>query len=87
MFFSVWIVLIAVSLWVSLIAFIWALQSGQFADQNRARYLPLMDEAEKPAIDDPAKLTVEVYVLLGLATAGLLGIFTSIFFSLYRLKG
>jgi len=86
-FFSVWIVLIAVSLWVSLIAFIWALQSGQFADQNRARYLPLMDEAEKPAIADPAKLTVEVYVLLGLATVGLLGIFTSIFVSLYRLKG
>ena len=87
MFFSVWIVLIAVSLWVSLIAFVWALQSGQFADQNRARYLPLVDEAEKPVVEDPAKLTVEVYVLLGLATVGLLGIFTSIFVSLYRLKG
>jgi cbb3-type cytochrome oxidase maturation protein len=41
MYFSVWMILLAVSLWVSLAAFWWGLQSGQFSDQDRARYLPL----------------------------------------------
>jgi len=40
-YYAGWLFLVAVSLSVSLVAFIWALRAGQFSDQERARYLPL----------------------------------------------
>jgi len=40
-YYSGWLFLVVISLIVSLAAFIWALRSGQFSDQERARYLPL----------------------------------------------
>ena len=64
MYFSAWVILIAFSLWVSLLAFLWGLQSGQFSDQDRARYLPLRDLLPQPMVKDPARLTMEVYVLM-----------------------
>ncbi len=64
MYFSAWMILIAFSLWVSLAAFLWGLQSGQFSDQDRARYLPLRDVLPQPLVKDPARLTLEVYVLM-----------------------
>ena len=39
-----WLYLVVVSLLVSLAAFIWGLRSGQFSDQDRARYLPLGED-------------------------------------------
>ena len=66
MYFSAWMILIAFSLWVSLVAFLWGLQSGQFSDQDRARYLPLRDVRPQPLVKDPARLTLEVYVLMGI---------------------
>ena len=38
-----WVVLIAATLLFSLLTFFWALRSGQFSDQERARFLPLRD--------------------------------------------
>lgn len=64
MYFSAWVILIAFSLWASLVAFLWGLRSGQFSDQDRARYLPLRDILPQPIIKDPARLTMEVYVLI-----------------------
>ena len=71
MYFPYFITYITVGFAVSLVAFIWALNNGQFKDQQRARYLPLRDEKE------PAKVKVskfhrfEAYALLFLALAGL----------------
>lgn len=45
MIFSGWIALVVISLWLSLIAFVWALGSGQFSDQDRARYLALAGDS------------------------------------------
>lgn len=87
MFFPLWIILVVLSLCVSLIAFIWALQTGQFSDQSRARYLPLLDESAPPPVKDPSKLTVEVYVLVVITVLALAGMFLSIFLSLYLQKG
>ncbi len=64
MYFSAWVILIAFSLWASLVAFLWGLRSGQFSDQDRARYLPLRDILPQPMIKNPARLTLEVYVLM-----------------------
>ncbi len=38
--------LMLVGLLVSVLLFLWALQSGQFSDQSRARYLPLVGELQ-----------------------------------------
>jgi cbb3-type cytochrome oxidase maturation protein len=40
-YYAGWLFLVVISLSVSLAAFIWGLRSGQFSDQDRARYLPL----------------------------------------------
>jgi cbb3-type cytochrome oxidase maturation protein len=45
MYFFGWITLVVITLAVSLFAFVWALESGQFSDQERARFLPLVDLA------------------------------------------
>ena len=82
-----WITLVAVSLWVSLVAFIWALRSGQFSDQGRARYLPLRSGLSPAPAKNPSKLTVEVYALLFIGGIGLLGLLAPVLLSLYRLKG
>ena len=39
-----WLYLVVMSLLISLVAFIWGLRSGQFSDQDRARYLPLGED-------------------------------------------
>ena len=82
MYLPLWIILVAFSLWFTLMAFFWGLQSGQFSDQERARFLPLRDAGLPPAIKDPAGLPVEVYVMMGLGLMVLLGLGASLFFSL-----
>jgi len=87
MYFFGWITLVVISLWVSLVAFIWALRSGQFSDQGRARYLPLRNEFPPAPAKNPSKLTAEVYALLFIGGMGLLGLLAPVLLSLYRLKG
>jgi cbb3-type cytochrome oxidase maturation protein len=64
-----WVLLIVASVWVSLAGFLWAFKSGQFSDQDRARYLPLRGEVLPSPVKDPAKISREVYVLIVLAGA------------------
>lgn len=85
--YTCWISLVTISLWVSLVAFLWALRNGQFSDQGRARYLPLTDEFPQQPVAQPSKLTVEAYALLFVVLLGALGIIGSLVLSLWRLKG
>ena len=87
MYFSGWMVLVAFSLWISLLAFLWGIQSGQFSDQERARYLPLRDTLPPPLVKNPAKRPMEVYALLSIGMIVLLGLAGSIFLSVCRLRG
>lgn len=82
MYLPLWIILVVFSLWFTLMAFFWGLQSGQFSDQERARFLPLGDARLPPAVKDPAKLPVEVYVMMAIGLMVLLGLAASLFFSL-----
>ncbi len=41
MYYAGWLFLVVISLAVSIVAFLWGLRSGQFSDQDRARFLPL----------------------------------------------
>lgn len=84
MYFPVWMILVAVSLGLSLAAFFWALQSGQFADQERARFLPLADRLPRPPVPNPSKWPVEVYVLMGIGLMVLAGLALSLFLNFHR---
>ena len=85
--YTCWIILVTISLWVSLVAFVWGLRNGQFSDQGRARYLPLSDELPQQPVAQPSKLTVEAYALLLVVILGALGMVGSLVLSLWRFKG
>jgi len=40
-YYAGWLFLVVISLIVSVAAFMWGLRTGQFSDQERARFLPL----------------------------------------------
>jgi cbb3-type cytochrome oxidase maturation protein len=86
MYFPYFMAYMAVGLVVSLMVFLWALRSGQFRDQQRARYLPI-DEEMAPG---PAKVSrmkrMEAYALMALALSGLLASAAVLLFSLLRVR-
>ena len=53
MYYPYFIAYMAAGFIISLLVFFWALNSGQFKDQQRARFLPLYDDPQDP----PAKIT------------------------------
>ncbi len=72
MYTPAWILLIIVSLGAGLAAFVWGVSSGQFADQDRARYLPFA--AENPGRNPVPKLSggrVQKYFYLTLLAVAL----------------
>ncbi len=71
MYFPYFITYMTVGFAVSLVAFIWALNNGQFKDQQRARYLPLRDEKKTATVKVSKLNRFETYGLLFLALAGL----------------
>jgi len=87
MFFLSWILLIAAGLLASMGVFFWALRSGQFSDQERARYLPLSDGLPLSRVENPARLSREVYALLLVIGIGLLAMIGTITLTLIRVKG
>lgn len=84
MYFPYFAAYIIVGLAISLMLFCWAVMTGQFHDQQRARYLPLRDDGPQAM---PARLTflrqVEIYALFFLAGAGLLASAALVIYALY----
>ena len=79
-----WLALVIASLWISLIGFVWGLNSGQFSEQARVRYFPLRDQNAPAPACNPAKLTVEVYVLLSIFICGLLVLLAPVLLTLWH---
>ncbi len=71
MYFPFFITYMIAGFTVSLIAFVWAIKNGQFKDQKRARYLPLMDEKGAEAAGVSKIHRLEVYALVFLVLTGL----------------
>jgi cbb3-type cytochrome oxidase maturation protein len=61
-----WLGLVTISLGLSLVAFVWAVRTGQFGEQQRLRYLPLRDEAATLPLTASGKRPLEVWVLTGI---------------------
>ncbi len=56
MYYGLWLELVVLSLIASLAAFLWGLRSGQFLDQERARFLALeSDLLSRPALEAPRR--------------------------------
>ncbi|MBI4496248.1 MAG: cbb3-type cytochrome oxidase assembly protein [Deltaproteobacteria bacterium] len=82
-----WILLVMASLWIALAAFVWGVRSGQFSDQERARYLPLRDGLPPAPAADPKKRPAELYVLLAIGGLGLLGLLSPLILTLLHGRG
>ena len=70
-YYLLWAMLIVASLWVSLGGFLWAHRHGQFKDQERARFIPLRDEVEPPALTKGKGASHEVFVTIGILAIGI----------------
>lgn len=81
-----WIGLVVASLWVSLIAFIWAAKSGQFSDQSRARYLALGEDISPTAPGSAARRRPESYALIAVTLLGTAAMIIVIALSLLAMK-
>ncbi|MCU0587194.1 MAG: cbb3-type cytochrome oxidase assembly protein [Syntrophobacteraceae bacterium] len=85
MYFPYFIAYMTAGFVVSLVVFIWALRSGQFRDQQRARYLPLEEDAHSGGPGRVSRMNrLEAYALAGLACSGLLASGAVLIFSLLR---
>lgn len=69
---------------ISLAVFFWALKNGQFKDQQRARFLPLEEEAKSMDTQVSTHSRYETYVLMFLAVAGLSASAAVLIFSLLK---
>jgi nitrogen fixation-related uncharacterized protein len=61
-----------IGLVLSILVFIWALRSGQFRDQKRARFLPLEPEPEVRRTRSTKRSRLEMAVLFALVCSGLI---------------
>ena len=48
MYYPYFIAYITIGLTISLVVFYWAFKTGQFTDQQRARFLPLRGDTDQP---------------------------------------
>jgi len=80
MYYPYFVAYMLVGFGISLVVFFWALRSGQFKDQERARFLPL-EQGEAPR---PSKISrtgryeaygLAVLVMLGLMATGAVLVF------------
>lgn len=82
MYYYGWTILVSISLWVSLLAFVWAVRSGQFSDQGRARFLPLAEGYSAAPSPHGRKHALEGYALLVIAALGTVAFLSAIYLSL-----
>jgi len=81
-----WLFLVAISLAASIVALIWALQAGQFSDQERARFLPLGKDLLTEPIKTASRAKSRVHMLsMCIITAmALIAFAAALTLSLYR---
>lgn len=86
MYYPYFIAYIAIGLIISLVVFYWAFKTGQFGDQQRARFLPLQDDEDQPTKKATRINRIEIYGLFLLAIAGLSATVAVLAYALYFSK-
>lgn len=82
MYFPYFIAYIVIGLGITLLVFWWAVKSGQFQDQQRARFLPLRDQDNSP-VKVSRFSRWEMYGLFFLTCAGLAATAALLLFAAY----
>ena len=86
MYYPYFIAYIGIGLVISLVVFFWAFKTGQFTDQQRARFLPLRDNDDGPPVETTRIHRIEIYGLFILAVAGLSATAAVLAYALYFSK-
>ena len=86
MYYPYFIAYIGIGLVISLVVFFWAFKTGQFTDQQRARFLPLWDNDDQPPVKTTRIHRIEIYGLFILAVAGLSATAAVLAYALYFSK-
>ncbi|RTZ99405.1 MAG: hypothetical protein DSY90_01360 [Deltaproteobacteria bacterium] len=71
MYFPYFISYMAIGFTLSLVVLIWAIRTGQFKHQRRARFLPLTEELNLSTAKTSRFNRLETYALFFIAIAGL----------------
>ena len=82
MYYPYFIAYMAAGFIISLIVFFWALNSGQFKDQQRARFLPLQHDLQARPVKIPRFARIQTYALLSLVSLCLASAAAVVIFSL-----
>ena len=81
MYYPFFLTYILTGVTIGLVVFAWALKTGQFSDQQRARFLALEDEA--PAnFKKTGRGKYELYFVFALILAGITGSFALVAYAL-----
>lgn len=71
MYFPYFAAYMGIGIATAVVVFAWALKNGQFADQQRARFLPLQGDHETAKIPESRMGRLEMIAIGFLACAGL----------------
>ena len=84
MYYPYFIAYMAAGFIISLVVFFWALNSGQFKDQQRARFLPLQNDLQTKPEKVPRFARVQNFALLTLVCLCLASAVAVVTFSLLK---
>jgi cbb3-type cytochrome oxidase maturation protein len=84
MYYPYFIAYMAAGFIISLVVFFWALNSGQFKDQQRARFLPLQNDLQTQPAKVPRFARIQTYALLTLVCLCLASALAVVIFSLIK---
>lgn len=84
MYYPYFIAYMAAGFVVSIVIFFWALNSGQFKDQQRARFIPLLGDHETAPVRAARYARIEIYTLFALACIGLATSVAVVVFALFK---
>lgn len=84
MYYPYFIAYMAAGFIISLVVFFWALNSGQFKDQQRARFLPLQNDLKSKPTKIPRFARIQTFALLTLVCLCLASALAVVIFSLIK---
>jgi cbb3-type cytochrome oxidase maturation protein len=84
MYFPYYIAYMTAGFIISLAVFFWALNKGQFKDQNRARFIPLEADSDTKPVKVSRLARIETIALFALVGIGLAASAAVVTFALYK---
>ena len=84
MYYPYFIAYMAAGFIISLVVFFWALNNGQFRDQQRARFLPLQNDVQTQPVKVPRFARLQTAALFALVCLCLASAAAVVIFSLMK---